>query len=234
MDDTPRPVATSPDHDFILTIEEAVERYSRAGLPRTPRTVQRYCANGHLDSRRIETPFGEKYMITPASVAKHIAYIAEVRPDATGRDESRHAAADVAVQHGHDASRHEASTSPDLSRQDAANVVEENIGDEARQPLSTSRDQTRPVATDLDIFEHPYVKRLQSEVEKWQGKFEDQVRHTQEVLETSNRNLMELQRTTAVANSQTLADFIIKARRFLRSPFTSDEGEEDQSEDRLL
>jgi hypothetical protein len=34
------------------------------------RTIQRYCANGHLDCRRIEIPYGEKYLITPASVAK--------------------------------------------------------------------------------------------------------------------------------------------------------------------
>ena len=48
-DDLSRPVATSPDSDFTLTIDEALERYARAGLPRTPRSVQRYCAKGHLD-----------------------------------------------------------------------------------------------------------------------------------------------------------------------------------------
>src|SRR5438045_9073600 len=77
------PVATSPDADFILSIEEALERYARAGLPRTPRSIQRYCAKGHLDCRRVETSFGEKYLISPASVDKHIAYIEEVRPVAT-------------------------------------------------------------------------------------------------------------------------------------------------------
>ena len=88
-DDLSRPVATSPDSDFTLTIDEALERYARAGLPRTPRSVQRYCAKGHLDCRRIETAFGEKYLISPASVDKHIAYIEEVRPVATSRDMPR-------------------------------------------------------------------------------------------------------------------------------------------------
>src|SRR5580692_11263223 len=97
-DDQSRPVATSPDKDFTLSIDEALGLYARAGLPRTPRSVQRYCAKGHLDCRRIETPFGEKYLITPASVAKHIAYIEEVRPVATGRDETRHAATSVAAE----------------------------------------------------------------------------------------------------------------------------------------
>src|SRR6185503_11605150 len=56
--------------------------YARAGLPRTPRTIQRYCGNGHLDCRRVEIPYGEKYLIIPASVTKHIAYIEETRQTA--------------------------------------------------------------------------------------------------------------------------------------------------------
>jgi hypothetical protein len=88
-DDLSRPVATSDDSDFTLTIDEALERYSRAGLPRTPRSIQRYCAKGHLQCRLIETEFGEKYLIAPTSVDKHIAYIEEVRPVATSPDMSR-------------------------------------------------------------------------------------------------------------------------------------------------
>src|SRR5580658_1477546 len=52
-DDMSRPVATTPDSDFTLTIDEALEQYARAGLPRTPRSIQRYCAKGHLDCRRM-------------------------------------------------------------------------------------------------------------------------------------------------------------------------------------
>ena len=88
MEDTPRNGATSPDNDFTLSIEEALERYDHAGHPRTARSVQRYCARGHLDCLRQETPFGEKYMITPASVARHIAQIAELART-KGRDVSR-------------------------------------------------------------------------------------------------------------------------------------------------
>src|SRR5580692_8765566 len=92
IDDLSRPVATSDDSDFTLTIDDALERYARAGLPRTPRSIQRYCAKGHLQCRLIETEFGEKYLITPASVDKHIAYIEEVRIAATSPDLSRHRA----------------------------------------------------------------------------------------------------------------------------------------------
>ena len=101
-DDLPRHAAASNDTEYSLSIEDAAALYDRAGLPRTLRTIQRYCAKGHLDSHRVETAYGEKYLITPASVVKHIAYIEEVRPvatspdlsrqDATGRDKPRHVA----------------------------------------------------------------------------------------------------------------------------------------------
>src|SRR5580698_5132169 len=95
-DDLSRQVATSDDSDFTLTIDEALERYARAGLPRTPRSIQRYCAKAHLQCRLIETDFGEKYLISPESVDKHIAYIEEVRQAATRRDEPRRVATAVA------------------------------------------------------------------------------------------------------------------------------------------
>jgi hypothetical protein len=199
--DLSRPVATRPDSEYTLTIEDAAERYEHAGHARTARTIQRYCASGHLDCRRLETQFGEKYLISEASVAKHIAYIEEVRPSATGRDGSRPVATTIDPEVSHEEPQPAVTTSLDPSRQVATNVVLEFVGDTPRQPASTSRDMSRRASTDLDIFEHPYVKRLEGEVEKWQGKFEDQVQRTQEVLESSNKNLMELQRTTTVGHA---------------------------------
>src|ERR1700689_707055 len=101
-DDMSRPVATSPDSEFTLTIDEALERYARAGLPRTPRSIQRYCAKGHLDCRRVETTFGEKYLNWPAAVDKHIAYIQEVGQLATGRNMPRPVATTVAKETSQD------------------------------------------------------------------------------------------------------------------------------------
>src|SRR5437764_3376702 len=103
MPDQPRLVATTPDTDYSLSIDDALARYERAGLPRTPRTIQRYCAKAHLDCRRIETSYGEKYLITPASIAKHIAYIEEVRQATTGHGEPRL----VATDREHGPARHE-------------------------------------------------------------------------------------------------------------------------------
>jgi len=140
-DDQPRPAATSPDSEYSLSIEDAAALYERAGLPRTLRTIQRYCAKNHIDSHRIETAYGEKYLITPASVLKHIAYIEEVRQATTSRDEPRPAA---------------------TGRDNPLSIEEE-----PRQP-PTSRDEPRQAAASDDMMTR-YVARLEGENEFLRG-----------------------------------------------------------------
>ena len=117
MTDQPRPVATSPDQ-YSLTIEEAATRYEHAGHPRTIRSIQRYCAKGHLDCLRQETTFGDKFMITPESVARHIAQIEELA-SATRRVEPRPDATTVAAPNMAIAEQQPAATQDDPPRQDA-------------------------------------------------------------------------------------------------------------------
>jgi hypothetical protein len=143
-------VATTPDSEFTLSIDEALERYARAGRPRTPRSIQRYCAKGHLEARLVETSFGEKWLITPASVDKHIAYIEEVTPVATGHDVPRRVA-----------------TSDDTSRNDAAVNERSTPAVEEPRRTSTSPDLSRPVAKGGDS--ERYVSRLESENEFLRG-----------------------------------------------------------------
>src|SRR5271154_3228198 len=150
-DDWSRQGATTPDSEYTLTIDEALERYDRAGRPRTARSVQRYCAKGHLDCRRIETPFGEKYLISPESVAKHIAYIEEVRPTATGHDLSRHVGTEIDYESTSDKPRQTATTSPTPSRQDETHVAAGEIEFPPRQASAASRDVPRQVAAVPDL-----------------------------------------------------------------------------------
>ena len=163
IDDLSRQDATTPDSEYTLTIDEALERYDRAGRPRTARSVQRYCAKGHLDCRRIETPSGEKYLISPASVAKHIAYIEEVSPAATGHDLSRPVATEPNLETGRDGQRQDAPTSRDMPRQDATHVAAGNGDEPERQPRTATTDEPRPVATGPDLTER-YINRLEGEV----------------------------------------------------------------------
>jgi hypothetical protein len=79
----------SPDHQYILSIEQVTDLYDQAGLPRTPRAIQKYCALSKLDCHKVETETGEKYLVAPYSVERHIAYINEVRTVANNHDKTR-------------------------------------------------------------------------------------------------------------------------------------------------
>jgi hypothetical protein len=65
----------SPDHQYTLPIEQVAELYAKAGHPRTVRAIQKYCALDKLDCHKVETETGEKYLVAPYSVDRHITYI---------------------------------------------------------------------------------------------------------------------------------------------------------------
>ena len=117
MNDQSRQDAASPD-DYTLTIEEAALRYEHAGHPSTIRSIQHYCAKGHLECLRQETTFGDKYLITAGSVARHIAQIAELA-SATSRDVPRYIATPVAAPLQPETPKEIVTTVNDQSRQDA-------------------------------------------------------------------------------------------------------------------
>jgi hypothetical protein len=165
-DDLSRQAATSPD-DHTLTIEDALARYEHAGHPRTPRSIQRYCANSHLDCLRQETSFGEKYLITPASVARHIAQIDELA-NATGRDMPRHVATPIAAAENNE-------------------VQQDNP--------ATSRDRSRPVAA--EISDARYVETLEGEVTFLRSQIgvkDDQIKDLTERARETNHLIAGLQR----------------------------------------
>lgn len=131
--DASRQVAT--DRDFTLSIEDVAERYASAGHPRTLRTLQRYCASGHLECQKIPTTLGDKYYVAPFSVARHIAQINEViafTERTTGRDLSRPTATPVAPVLSQPQGTHERATEPDLSRPVATSRVDEPSAEQGR------------------------------------------------------------------------------------------------------
>ena len=161
--DQPRPAAASSDTDYSLSIEDVAARYDEAGLPRDRRTIQRYCAKGNLDCHRVEIPYGEKYFVRPASVARHIAYIKEVRQAVTGRDEPRPVAQEVEPSISGDS----APTDHGEPRPTATSDNSAKAPDEGRQ-AATSTDQPRQAATPDDMLSR-YVTRLEGENEFLRG-----------------------------------------------------------------
>lgn len=88
MDEQPRPDANGDEQAYTLTVEEAAELYAEAGFPRTLRAIQKYCARDDLLCIREQTTYGERFRITPASVARHIEQIKQLSR-ANSRDHSR-------------------------------------------------------------------------------------------------------------------------------------------------
>lgn len=88
MDEQPRPVANGDEQAYTLTVEDAAALYEQAGFARTMRAIQKYCARGDLDCLREPTTYGERFRITPGSVARHIEQIKQLS-QANRRDQSR-------------------------------------------------------------------------------------------------------------------------------------------------
>jgi hypothetical protein len=107
----------SPEELYSLPIEEVLEIFEEAGLPRTTRAVQRYCALGKLDCHKVETATGERYLVTPHSVERLIKYIKEVsRPGATSHEQSRLIATSHAIKIKDDSELRQPTTDNELSR----------------------------------------------------------------------------------------------------------------------
>jgi len=177
--DVSRPGATDNDTDFSLSLEEVAEYYVRAGHPRTLRSLQRYCVGGHLDARKIATAIGDKYLVTPQSVARHIAEIVELSQldaVATRRDLSRQVATAVAPETPAApqpiSSRQEPAVTPDLSRQGTTEsvppVMETPVPPPSeRQEAATVHDTPRQGATEPAATGETsrYVAQLERQVE---------------------------------------------------------------------
>jgi hypothetical protein len=188
--DTPRLGATDDDSVaalYTLTITDVVQRYADAGLPKNPRTVQRYAAAGKIKAQKIMTATGELYLINAESVDLHLTELQQLerqaRLVASGRDLSR--------QGGHDTQLPFAATYNDMGvRQGAAHrdlsstvaqATQRNpnphsddtprhtppTGDDiAGQKSPSDPDTSRPVATPplpIAPVEDRYVKQLERE-----------------------------------------------------------------------
>jgi hypothetical protein len=163
MDDQPRPDANSDETAYSLSVEDAALRYEAAGHPRTLRAIQKYCMRGDLECIKQETLYGQRYRITPASVARHLAQIEEItsanshdhsRPDVTVRLAPFQAASpDGRGTAGHEHSRTVAADRP--SQEQSAPVYTERI---AATPETPAREQTRtaaPTAPQVSTLKEP-------------------------------------------------------------------------------
>src|SRR5215210_2294004 len=73
-----------------LTISDAVELFAQLGTPRSKRSVQRFCEQGHLDCVRIKGPRGDQFFINRESVVRYAEELRQIEAIATLGDEARH------------------------------------------------------------------------------------------------------------------------------------------------
>jgi len=155
---------------YTLTVEDASRLFSNGGVPRSPRTIDRYCKSGHLVCMKIETERNEKYLITQDSVTERIKELQQVVPTGhveTERDTSRH------VETQQDMSRHDAKQ--DQLTSDEKAKFEERIRELERENF------------DLQITNRAkdyFVDELKKEREYFETARKDM---TQKLIETSQR-----------------------------------------------
>src|SRR5215208_575841 len=80
-----------------LTIADAVELFAQLGTPRSKRSVQRFCEQGHLDCVRIKGPRGDQFFINRESVERYAEELRQIEAVASLGDDARHDAPQHAV-----------------------------------------------------------------------------------------------------------------------------------------
>src|SRR5215210_639671 len=73
-----------------LTIADAVELFAQLGTPRSKRSVQRFCEQGHLDCVRIKGPRGDQFFISRESVERYAEELRQIEAIAALGDDGRH------------------------------------------------------------------------------------------------------------------------------------------------
>ncbi|MCP4936199.1 MAG: hypothetical protein GY927_18850 [bacterium] len=85
-----------------------------------------------------------------------------------------------------------------------------------REEIATP--STNSVQADLAVYDHPYVKRLESEVEKEKERYASLQMRYENAMDMSNQRLVELQQASAVAQSESLGHFLIESKRMEIEP----------------
>lgn len=193
-----------------MSVRELEAKVSAAGIVISRRQLLRHCQSGTFDAAKLPATNNiPEWFVAPASVDKGIADIRVLQEHRARRDPSRHVTSDNDAPENPNKPHADAS-SHDGTRRDLTDTGTKDISDTTRQ--DTSR---RDATAHIDIFEHPYVKRLEERNEKLEAKYEAQVRRTEEIQMKSQQQIIELQRMTAIGQSQTLADFMLKAKDWL-------------------
>ncbi|MGD9784653.1 MAG: hypothetical protein AB7U49_08215 [Hyphomicrobiaceae bacterium] len=152
--------AMADDMRHALSLDQVGNIYAERGFPRSQRSLQRFCASGHLDCQKVATTTGDKYLVAPYSVERHLTQLKQ-----------------LAVT--------ESATGPGLSRQFATPVAPQNA---ARAGDDTPRHEERQPAPGTDVSAHDAgvrrdTSQLVEQLEKRVEEKNDEIRFLREELE---------------------------------------------------
>lgn len=97
-----------------LTIKQTSELFAKHGVPRSPRSIQRFCDQENIDCIRVKGDKTERYFVDPVSVERYAYELKQLENIShIGAEVTRHDASQ------HDTSRHDAtldSTAPNVAK----------------------------------------------------------------------------------------------------------------------
>jgi len=122
----------------LLTLDVVSRKFIAAGLPRSMRTLQRYCANGTLQCLKEATETGDTYFVIEQSIETAITSLKQLHE---AKDKPRHGATERAMT-SHDAQGPASQSGDDLdghSPTSSASDVQELPARQAPSNADTSR-----------------------------------------------------------------------------------------------
>lgn len=200
--DALQPVAVAARH--TMTVREVEAELIKANVHRSHRTILRLCQSGAFDAIKIPAPSGDEWYVSPVSVPKVIGDLQQM-----DEQRARRGAPQLVM------SFDDAPGVPDYSKtvmpgHDAPRPVMTVAPDNPTRP--TQGATARHTAPDVDIYEHPYVRQLEERASRFEKKYDDLVLRNEEREARRDKDMIELQRMITVGQSETLANFMLKAK----------------------
>ena len=142
--DTSRRDATQPDTSrHTLTIKQAAGLFAELGVPRSPRSIQRFCELNNIDCIRVKGEKTERYFINRPSVERYAQELKQLENiSRIENDTSRHDAPQRDVSRN-DATRREAAvaTEPVDDSSDEVTTLRERVGTLEKEKFQLSIDR---------------------------------------------------------------------------------------------
>src|SRR5882724_9747594 len=91
--DEDRTRGSAPERDTArhsLTIMQASQLFAELGVPRAPRSVQRFCEHGYLNSVRVKGAKGDQFFVNQQSIERYAEELRQIDAIASIGIEERH------------------------------------------------------------------------------------------------------------------------------------------------